>query len=115
MRHIEVMECRVADGSMVDFVSSVQRWERRAMDHEAAPIHHAVLVDPDDPARIVIITQFADQPTAQRFAESGMLGEFMEGVMQCSVGEVTRRGFELFYASGSDGPRAIFGEVPRGS
>ena len=112
MRHIEVTECRIADGRMSEFVNGVQQWERAAMSHDAAPSHQAVLIDPEDPARVLIITQFADGPTAERFAASGLLERFMQGVMQCSAGSATHRRYELFYAAG-EGPRAIFGEIPK--
>ena len=38
---------------------------------------------------------------------------FMEGVVRCSIGTASRRSYELFYAAGADGPRAVFGETPR--
>ena len=112
MRHIKVTECRVADGAMQDFVNSVQQWERAAMAHEDAPTHHAVLLDPDDPSRVISITQFDSPETAERFAASGLMATFMDGVIQCSVGTATSSDYELFYATGSGGPRAVFGEVP---
>ena len=63
--------------------------------------------------RVLVITQFADEATAERFRESGLMGRFMEGVVRCSVGSADRRHYDLFYAAGGDGPRAIFGETPR--
>ncbi len=112
MRHIKVTECRVADGAMQDFVNSVQQWERAAMAHEAAPTHHAVLVDPSDPSRLISITQFDSAERAEEFAASGLMAAFMEGVVQCTVGTTTSSEYELFYAVGAGGPRAVFGEVP---
>jgi hypothetical protein len=114
MRHIKVTECRVADGAMQDFVNAVQQWERAAMAHEAAPIHHAVLLDPNDPSRVISITQFDSPEKAAEFAASGLMATFMEGVVQCSVGTATSNEYELFYATGAGGPRAVFGEVPEG-
>ncbi len=109
---IKVTECRVADGAMRDFVNSVQQWERAAMAHEAAPTHHAVLVDPADPSRVISITQFDSPETAARFTASGLMAAFRDGVVQCSVGTATSNEYELFYATGTGGPRAVFGEVP---
>lgn len=98
---------------MPDFVNSVQQWERAALAHDSAPEHHAVLVDPEDPHKVMIVTQFADQETADAFADSGLLERFMEGVVRCSVGTAISRAYDLFYAAGGGGPRAIFGETPR--
>ena len=111
VRHIKVTECRVADGAMQDFVNSVQQWERAAMAHPAAPVHHAVLIDPDDPSRVISITQFDSAETAQEFSASGLMATFMDGVVQCSVGTTTSSEYELFYSVGAGGPRAVFGEV----
>ena len=112
MQHIKVTECRVADGAMQNFVNSIQQWERAAMAHEAAPNHHALLVDPADPARVISITQFDSAEKAEAFAASGLMETFMDGVVQCSIGTATSNEYELFYAVGSGGPRAVFGEVP---
>lgn len=96
---------------MPQFVNAVQQWERAAMAHEHAPLHHAVLVHPENPSNVLIITEFADRETSEAFAASGLLGKFMEGVVQCSIGTADRRHYDLFYAAGQ-GERAIFGEVP---
>ncbi len=112
MRCIEIMECTVSDGAMPDFVNAVQQWERAALAHPAAPMHHAVLLDEINPARVTIITQFADHETADRFAESNLIDQFMEGVLRCIEPSSSGRRFDLFYASGSGGPHAIFGELP---
>jgi hypothetical protein len=111
MRCIEVIECTVADGAMPDFVNAVQQWERAALAHPDAPMHHAVLLDDLNPARVMIITQFADQETADRFAESDLIDHFMAGVLRCIEPSSSGRRFDLFYASGSGGPHAVFGEV----
>ena len=113
MRYIELTECRVADGAMAQFINAVQQWERAAMAHPAAPSHHAVLIHPADPGVVLTITQFDDAETAEAFAESGLKEQLMTGVVQCSVGTATSKGYELFYAAGADGPRAMFGESPR--
>ncbi len=112
MRHVKVTQCRVADGSMTDFVNAVQQWERAALAGEDAPLHHAVLIDPDDPHQVMILTQFADRDSADRFAASGLLDRLTEHVVQCTVGSATARQYDLYYAAG-EGPRAIFGEPPR--
>ena len=97
---------------MSEFINSVQHWERAAMAHESAPSQHLVLVDPDDPGLVLIVTQFADRATSEEFAASGLMESFMNGVVHCSIGTATRRHYDLFYAAG-DGPRAIFGEAPK--
>lgn len=111
MRCVEIIECTVADGGMQDFVNAVQQWERAALAHEAAPMHHAVLLDDINPARVTIVTQFADQETADRFADSNLIDQFMAGVLSCIEPSASGRRFDLFYASGSGGPHAIFGEA----
>jgi hypothetical protein len=113
MRHLSVTECVVADGAMQDFVNSVQQWERAALAHDAAPEYHAVLIDPERPGTVLVLTQFTDAETAARFASSGLMERFMEGVVRCSIGTASRRSYELFYAAGGDGPKAVFGETPR--
>ncbi len=111
MRYVEVIECKVAGGAMQRFVNAVQQWERAAMEHPAAPIHHAVLVDDDEPSRVAIITQFADRETAERFRSDGLMDRFLDGVLSCLEAPAAARRYDLFYATG-DGPRAIFGETP---
>lgn len=113
MRCVEVIECTVTDGAMPDFVNAVQQWERAALRHPAAPGHHAVLFDQESPARVTIVTQFRDIETADEFAASGLLDRFMEGVLRCVEPSTSRRRYDLFYAAGGEGPRAIFGETPR--
>jgi len=113
MRHLSVTECIVAEGAMQDFVNSIQQWERAALAHEAAPEYHAVLVDPEQPGRVLVMTQFVDTETAEVFAESGLMERFMEGVVRCSIGSASRRSYDLFYAADGQGLRAVFGETPR--
>ena len=113
MKYVELTECRVAEGAMTLFINAVQQWERAAMSHPAAPSHHAVLIHPDDPAVVLTITQFDDAETAAAFAKSGLKEQLMHGVVQCSIGTATSKQYELFYAAGADGPRAMFGESPR--
>ena len=50
MRHLSVTECMVAEGSMLDFVNSIEQWERAVHANESAPEYHAVLVALDRPA-----------------------------------------------------------------
>ena len=111
MRCIEIIECTVADGAMTDFVNAVQQWERAALTHPDAPMHHAVLLDDINPARVIILTQFADQATADRFAESHLIDQFMAGVLSCIEPSSSGRRFDLFYSAGSGGPHTIFGEA----
>lgn len=115
MRCVEVLECTVADGAMQNFVNAVQQWERAALAHPDAPMHHAVLLDDINPARVTIITQFRDRETADRFAKSHLIDQFMTGVLNCIKPSASGRRFDLFYASGTGGPHAIFGENPKGS
>ncbi|MDH3731730.1 MAG: hypothetical protein OES13_11535 [Acidimicrobiia bacterium] len=113
MRCIEIIECTVADGGMPDFINAVQQWERAAMAHPDAPMHHSVLLDDINPARVTIITQFEDQETADRFSDSHLIDQFMAGVLKCIEPSASGRRFSLFYAAGTGGPHAIFGEQPK--
>jgi hypothetical protein len=61
---------------------------------------------------VTIITQFADRETADRFSESNLIDQFMAGVLRCIEPSASGRRFDLFYASGSGGLHAIFGEPP---
>ncbi len=113
MRHLSVTECMVAEGSMLDFVNSIQQWEQAAHAHQSAPEYHAVLVDPDRPVRVLVMTQFADSETADESEGSGLMHRLMECLMRCTVWDASQRSYDLFYAVGGDGLRAVFGETPR--
>ena len=113
MRHLSVTECMVAERSILDFVNSIQQWERAAHAHQSAPEYHAVLVDLDRPGRVLVMTQFSDGETADEFEGSGLMHGLMECLMRRTVGDTSQRSYELFYAAGGDGLRAVFGETPR--
>jgi hypothetical protein len=113
MRYVRVTECQVSPGGMTGFVSSVQQWERAALASADAPEYHAVLVDDTDPSRVLIITQFRDAEQAGRFDATGLQEEFLDGVVSCVNQTATsHRHYSLFYADGSEGHRAMFGEDP---
>ena len=83
------------------------------MAHPDAPMHHSVLLHDINPARVTIITQFEDQETADRFSDSHLIDQFMAGVLKCIEPSASGRRFSLFYAAGTGGPHAIFGEQPK--
>ena len=112
MHHIQVMEARVLAGKMPELVYAVQHWERLALDDPDAPEYHAVYVGEDYPHQLFVITQFRDRATASRFAAAGLFDTFRDKVRHLLADEPRRRPFDLFYAAGSAGTKAIFGEDP---
>ena len=110
MRIVDVIDCRVAPGKMKEFTNAVQQWERRALERSDAPEFHAVLLDHTDPGRVMLLTQFSDEPLARSFADAGLMERFLSDVMSCLREEPQRRRFDLYYAGGTSGPAAIFGE-----
>lgn len=112
MRYVHVAEFEIDRARMRDFATAVQQWERLALGHTDGPDHHAVLVDTDEPTRVLVLTQFPDEEHARRFAESDLSRELMGAVLSCCRSTVSSRRYSVFYAAGTEGPRSIFGEVP---
>ena len=67
MKHIEVAQFLVTQGEMQSFTSAMQMWERLALNDEAGPEQHAVLVEDNNPCKVVAVTQFADSERAAAF------------------------------------------------
>ncbi len=113
MRYVHVAEFQIDPTRMRDFTTAVQQWERLALGHPDGPDHHSVLVDADEPTRVLVLTQFPDEDHVRRFADSDLSSRLMAAVLQCCRSTVSSRRFSLFYAAGDGGPRSIFGETPR--
>lgn len=111
MHFMRVTECRIAPGRMQDFVATVQQWEQDARALESAPDFHGVYLQESDPSRVLIITQFPSRESAEEFSASGLDERFRERVMSCTETPPAEvEGFDLFYATVSDGSRVVFGE-----
>ncbi|MEE8330303.1 MAG: antibiotic biosynthesis monooxygenase [Acidimicrobiia bacterium] len=110
MHQLFVTTCQVQPGRMQELFTDVQNWEHAAMESADAPEYHAVYIRQTDPSHVLVITQFDDKERADAFVAAGHLQEFHEGILSCAVGEPQEERYELFYASGSGGPRVIFGE-----
>ena len=111
MHHQLVTQCKVLPGKMQEFVTTVQKWEHQAMAHADAPKAQTVLVCSDAPASVIVITEFADRPTAERFVASGLMDGFLNNVMACTdaTGH-SSTGYDLFYRIADDGSRVVFGQ-----
>jgi hypothetical protein len=110
MHHVVITEYRVLPGKMEDFFQNVRHWERETRGREDAPEAHTVLCGEDDPARVVIVTQFADRDKADSFAAAGFLDEFAEGILTCvDPGTGATHGYDIFYSTGG-GRHVLFGE-----
>ena len=111
MHYLSVTECRVPMGRMQQFTTLVQRWEQDVVGVPGGPELHAVYLGSDDPARVLVVTQFASKEDAEAFLATGRLQEFRDSILACTgeaplIGE----GWELFYAAGADGTRIVFGQ-----
>ncbi len=113
MRTLHALEVRVTPGKMQQFTNAVQQWERMSLERPDGPEYHAVLVDADDPARVMVLSQFAGEEEARAFDATGMLAALQTAIESCCEGGITARRYDLFYAVGEGGPGAIFGELPR--
>ncbi len=113
MRYVHVAEFEIDRARMQDFATAVQQWERLALPHPDGPEHHSVLVDADEPTRVLVLTQFPDEDHVRRFADSKLSSALMSAVLSCCRSTVSSRRYSVFYAAGTTGPRSIFGETPR--
>ena len=110
MHYILSTQCQVRPGKMETFLRDVQQWEEDAMEVPEAPEYHAVYINRADPSHALIVTHFADKDHADAFAATGLLTGFQEKVLSCVVDDLDRVGYDLYYAAGPGGPRAVFGE-----
>jgi len=108
MRYLIVTECRVGQERMQQFTTEVQKWEQDAMDSEHAPDLHGVYLRSEDPANVLVITQFPSREAAEGFQPH--LNEFKKMVLACLSEEPEMNGFDLFYAASPQGAEVIFGQ-----
>lgn len=110
MKHIEVAQFQVTQGEMQSFTSAMQTWERLALNDEDGPEQHTVLVQDDNPCKVVAVTQFADSERAAAFKAKGLAEKMLAHVTpHCETAPVVEV-YSLFYAAGPDGPNTIFGQ-----
>ncbi len=111
MHYMTVTECRVSHGRMQDFVAQVQQWEQDARASADAPEFHGVYLQETDPARALIVTQFATRAAAQAFRASGSADTLRSRILpMVDDPPQESEGFDLFYASLADGTRVVFGQ-----
>lgn len=110
MRYLTITECEVPMGMRQEFVGAVQRWEKNAADAEGVPEIHAVYLDADDPAIVLIVTQFGSREEADRFASTGLMQQFHDHLLDCTASSPNVSSYDLFYALGPQGARVVFGE-----
>ena len=77
---------------------------------DGAPEAHAVYLSSDDPAQVLIVTQFSSKQDAERFADSGLLESFQAELLQCAATPPNRTTYDLFYAAGPGERRVVFGQ-----
>ena len=113
MHYILSNECRVQAGKMEEFLRDVQQWEEAAMASEQAPEYHAVYLRRSDPSIVLVLTHFRSKDHADAFAQTGLLDNFHQRVMTCLSDTSDSHGYDLYYGTGSAGPRVVFGEDAR--
>jgi quinol monooxygenase YgiN len=110
MRYLTVTECEVPMGTRQEFVGAVQRWEKDAAGVEGGPEIHAVYLHSDDPAKVLIITQFESREDADQFNATGLMNQFQDQLLDCTSAAPNINSYDLFYALGPEGARVVFGE-----
>lgn len=110
MQHLIVTQCSVPMAMRKEFVGAVQRWEEQAGTADGAPEVHAVYLDSEDPAKVLIVTQFSSKQDAERFDHSGLMEAFQAQLLQCAATPPNRNTYDLFYAAGPGERRVIFGQ-----
>ena len=110
MQYLVVNECTVPMALRQEFVGAVQRWEEQASAVDGAPEVHAVYLDSEDPAKVLIITQFRSKQDAERFDHTGLMESFQEQLLHCTAAAPSRNTYDLFYATGPGERRVVFGQ-----
>ena len=110
MQFLIVTECSVPMALRKEFVGAVQRWEEQAGGVDGAPEIHAVYLGSDDPAKVLIVTQFSSRRDAERFDESGLMESFHGELLRCTATTPSRNTYDLFYAAGPGERRVVFGQ-----
>jgi quinol monooxygenase YgiN len=108
MRYLIVTECKVGQERMQEFTTEVQKWEQDAMNSQHAPDVHSVYLKSEDPAKVLIVTQFSSREAAEGFKDH--LNDFRNMVLACVSGEPELEGYDLFYAATPEGAEVIFGQ-----
>ena len=110
MHYILTARCQVRPGEMETFLRDVQQWEEEAMEAPEATQYHALYLNRADPSNALVITHFNNKEHADAFAATGFLDRFRESILSCAIDHVDAEEFDLYYAAGPGGPRAVFGE-----
>jgi heme-degrading monooxygenase HmoA len=97
-------------GTRQEFVGAVQRWEKDAAGMEGGPEIHAVYLHSDDPAQVLIITQFESREDADNFDATGLMQQFHDELLECTAASPDVNSYDLFYALGPEGAKVVFGE-----
>ena len=111
MAYLVVTECRLRPETMVEFTALVQAWEQDALRHDDAPRYHAVYLGADDPARALVLAEFASREAAARFSAAGHMDSLRRAVLRCAEKDPDEEGFDAFYAATPDGTAVTFGEA----
>ena len=110
MKHVEVSEYQVTQGEMQAFTSAMQTWERLALHDSDGPVHHSVLVSEKDACKVIAVTEFADEATAEAFHAKGLGKDLLDRVGEHCDLEPTVMSYSLYYAAGPEGPDTVFGQ-----
>ncbi len=110
MHYLVVNECAVPMTMRQEFVGALQRWEQQAAAKDGSPDVHAVYLDTDDPAKVLIVTQFASKQEAELFNDTGLMDEFHAQLLRCTAAAPNQKTYDLFYAAGPGTRRVVFGQ-----
>ncbi len=111
MHFLTVTECRVPLGRMQEFATMIQQWEQDALASPDGPEFHGVYLQSSDPTRVLVITQYTSREAANRFVATGLVQQFRDRVLACTMQVPTDvDGYDLFYSASRSGDNVIFGE-----
>jgi hypothetical protein len=111
MRYLQVVEAQVVQGKMHEFTAAVQQWQRAVLAHEDGPTHQSVLVDTNQPSRVLLLTEFRDEGHARRFTAAGLDESLLERIDRCCAVAGTGSAYLVYYESGQEGPEVIYGKT----
>lgn len=111
MHFLTVTECRVPLGRMQEFAQMIQHWEQDALASPDGPEFHGVYLHSSDPGKVLIVTQYASREAANRFVATGLVQQFRDRVLACTMQVPTDvDGYDLFYSASRSGANVVFGE-----